>query len=121
MVTDQETIRQLNLIRTQPQFVEKLNDDGSANLLKPALIPRETGLYRVAGTTVLKAGHKLESVFVVDTDSGAEQCNVYWYHKGVYYEHRDAGELARTLGISEEDVFPYSWTYHVPIEGDVFG
>lgn len=120
MVTDQEIIQRLNLVRENPRFVLRVNDDGSMNVLTPSIVPKKTGLYWVAGDTVLRNGQQIDSVFVIDTNSGAEQCNVYWHHEGAYYEHRESDELSTRLGLAQGDFFPYSWRYRVAIEGDVF-
>ena len=120
MVSDSATIKLLNLVRTNPSFVLKVQDDGSANLLSPKAIPKCTGMYWVAGTTVLPQGQRISSVFVVDSDSCAEQCCVFWYHDGDYFEHQESEELSRLLGLEVGAMFPYSWSYHVPVDGDAF-
>ena len=119
MTVDPSLIKTLNLIRNQPTFVFRESNEGELFLESVNPIPADNGFYWVAGITKFKSNHEAPSVFVVDTDSGAEQCNVYWFVDGDWYEHSESKDVARALGIEVSDMFPYSWQYEIPIEGDI--
>jgi len=119
LIEDQRFIKILNLVRTQPRFSVRESDAGDLFCESVNPVPENRGFYWIAGVTHLQNGIDIESVFVVDTDSGAEQSNVFWYVKGAWYEHRESESAAEALGIAKADMFPYDWTYHVPVTGDI--
>ena len=112
--------KRMNMLRDSPSFVlRQTAEDGSADVLNPEAIPANDGIYWVAGTTVLKSGCELSSVFCVDTDSGGELLEVFWWINGKWYRQQDDGALA-ALRLSHSDVFPYDWRYHVPLAEDIY-
>jgi hypothetical protein len=119
MAVEKDLIKTLNLLRTQPKFVLHEKEDRTLNVLSVNRIPDGDGFYWVAGSTILRSGIEIPSVFVIDTDSGAEQYNVYWYVDGEWFQHSDSESAANRLGIPREDIFPFSWRYHVPVEKDI--
>lgn len=119
MVIDSDLIKRLNLLRTSPGWVFKALEDGSMEVLKPDSVPAGDGFYWIGGETTTASGNRIPSVFVVDTDSGAEQCGVFWFVAGDYYEHSESALVAESLGIDATQFFPYSWKYSVTVLGDV--
>jgi hypothetical protein len=118
VITDQVLIKRLNFLRNQPEWVYR-ETSTSTQVLKPAIVPDQHGFYWLAGTTITAAGVEIPSVFVVDTDAGAEQYRVYWYIDGHYYESQEFEEVARLLGVPSSNVFPFRWRYHVPVANDI--
>jgi hypothetical protein len=119
VVSDSELVKRLNLLRTQPAWVYREAADGRLNVLRPAEIPAGDGFYWLAGVTITAGGSEIASVFIIDTDSGAEQYQVYWYHRGTYYAHDESAELIAQRGVAREAFFPYSWRYAVPVACDI--
>jgi hypothetical protein len=112
--------KRMNMMRGSPSFVlRQTGEDGSADVLKPERVPANDGIYWVAGTTVLKSGRELSSVFCVDTDSGGELLAAFWWIDGKWYSQQDDATL-RALGLSRSEVFPYDWRYHVPLTEDIY-
>jgi len=116
MALDPETKKWLNLLRSSPGFVLKDKPDGGAQVVSPKQVPGSDGFYWVHGKTVLHSGRVLESVFHLDTDSGGELNEIFWWIEGSWYDHRDP-EARGMLG-SDADIFPFDWSYSVPLEED---
>jgi len=119
MLIDRNLVKMLNLINDQPQFVARETKNGAFDVLRPGVLPNNDGFYWVAGITRLRSGRELESVFVIDTDSGAEQANVFWRHGGVWYQHAEVDTLLGELHLSHGDFFPYEWKYYVKVANDI--
>jgi len=67
------TIQWLNLLHGSPSFVVRIDPrDGRGIVSQVEVIPNDDGIYWVAGTTVIKRGDSIPSVFEVDTSSGGE-------------------------------------------------
>jgi hypothetical protein len=92
---------------------------GEADVVSPPSVPDKDGTYWVPGDTRLKSGQAAQSVFRVDTNSGGELLSVYWFIDSNWYEHQDADAYAR-LGVSRDDVFPFDWTYGIPLDRGVY-
>jgi len=118
MTLDLETKKWLNLLRSSPSFVLKDKPDGGAQVVSPQRVPASDGFYWVHGETVLPSGKVLESVFHLDTNSGGELHEVYWWIDGSWYDHRNTEALA-LLG-PDAEISPFDWSYSVPLENDVF-
>ena len=88
-------------------------------LLCLQVIHKGTGDYWLAGETRLRSGQILESVFSVNTDSGGALGDVFWRIDDKWYRQDDLETLA-VLGIKKEDVFPYDWSFAIPLEEDIF-
>ena len=116
MTLDSETKKWLNLLRGSPSFVLKDKPDGGAQVVSPQKIPASDGLYWVHGKTILRSGQELESVFHLDTDSGGELYEVFWWIEGSWYDYRDP-EARAILG-SDAEIFPFDWMYSVPLTED---
>jgi len=120
MITDAELLQDLQFLNSQPSWVyRELPGEDRAELLEPATVPAETGVYWIAGETTLHAGRKLESVFCVDTDAGGELVSVFWKIGDHWYRHDDTDTLA-ALELSQDEVFPFDWSYVVPLEEDIY-
>ena len=112
--------KRMNMLRISPSFVlRQTSADGSADVIKLDKIPANDGIYWVAGSTTLKCGKQISSVFCVDTDSGGTVESIFWWIEGRWYEQQDEAAL-RALGLMREDAFPYDWKYHVPLTEDIY-
>lgn len=89
---------------------------GGAKVLSPAEVPQRDGYYWIHGSTILRRGTEVESVFIVDTDSGFEQCRVSWFVSGRWFDSRDP-EVWELLG-GKSEIFPFAWRYSVDLAGD---
>ena len=118
MSLDQETTKWLHLLRGSPRFVLKDKPDGGAQVTSPEMVPARDGFYWVFGRTTLRSGRGLDSVFHLDTDSGGELNEVYWLIGDSWYDYRDP--KAREILGSDEEVFPFDWSYSVPLEEDAY-
>jgi hypothetical protein len=120
MITDPELGKDLQFLNSQRSWVyREIPEENVAQVLSPPSIPKATGVYWIAGETVLHCGRRLDSVFQVDTDSGGELMSVYWHIGGQWYKHDDE-DVLRALEVSRDDVFPFDWSFAVPLEEDVF-
>ena len=118
MTLDPETTKWLNLLRGSPKFVLKDQPDGGAQVLSLVEVPAFDGFYWVHGKTILNSGQELESVFHLDTDSGGELYEIYWWIGGSWFDHRNPKAHA-ILG-SDPDISPFDWTYSVPLAEDTY-
>lgn len=120
MITDNDMRQRLNLVRTSGSFV--LQGDGSqgeANVVSMTVVPKASGVCWVGGTTIVKSGREIESVFRVDTNSGGTLMSIFWWIDGKWYKHEDADALS-ALGLSKDEVFPFDWRFAIPLEEDIF-
>lgn len=115
------TIQWLNLLHGSPSFVIRIDpQDGRAMVLQVEVIPHDDGIYWVAGTTVIKRGDSIPSVFEIDTSSGGEFVAVYWKMNGTWISSSDKEKVFNVLGADERDVFPFDWSYSVKLAHDIF-
>ena len=120
MIRDTDMCQRLNLVRTSGSFVVRETGDlGEAEVLSVKVVAKGQGICWVGGTSILKSGRDVESVFRVDTDSGGTLVSVYWWIGGNWYEHDDADALT-ALGLSRDQVFPFDWRFCVALEEDIF-
>lgn len=120
MITDIDMRQRLNLVRTSRSFVlREIGDLGEADVLSVTIVPKGNGVFWVPGTTILKCGQRIESVFRVDTDTGGSLLSVYWWLNGGWYEHSDKQSLI-VLGLSNDAAFPFDWTFAIALEEDIF-
>jgi len=120
MIKDNETIQRLNLLSSSRAFVLKeIGTDGRASVLHLSRIPKRDGTYWIFGHTTLKCGRTLESVFVVDTESGGTLSRVFWRVERNWFDQQDP-EILGALALTREEVFPYDWKYAVGLEEDIF-
>lgn len=112
--------RRLSLVESSKVFVLKeVGGEGSASALSVSLVPNDDGIYWVGGTTKLANGRELPSVFRVDTNAAGNLLSIYWKIGSDWYEH-DSEEVFSRLGIQTNEVFPFDWSYNVPLEKDAF-
>lgn len=116
MTLDLQLEKWLNLLRGSNKFVLKDEPDGGAEVLSPERVPALDGFYWVHGETTLNSGRKVESAFHIDTDSGGELYEVYWWIDGKWYDHQDP--KAHLLLGSKEQIFPFDWRFSVPLTED---
>ena len=120
MITDRELVQRLNLLRNSKTFVlRQTNDQGEAEVLCVSRVPKDSGLYWIAGETAFANGAKVPSIFRVDTNSGGTLAGAYWWVDGSWYDQQDKDALG-ALGLTKADAFPYDWTYHVLLEEDIY-
>lgn len=120
MVHEDELRQALQFLVTQRSWVMKdIPKKDKSEVLTLKIIPKGTGVYWVAGESRLRSGRKLESVFRVDTDGGGSLVTVFWKINGHWYRHEDADTLS-ALEMKRENVFPFDWSFTVPLEEDIF-
>jgi hypothetical protein len=120
MVNEEELRQALQFLLTQKTWVMKdIPKQDKSEVVTLTLIPKGTGTYWIAGETRLRSGRKLESVFRVDTNGGGSLVAVFWKINGKWYRHEDSDTLA-ALGMEKADVFPFDWSFAVPLEEDIF-
>jgi hypothetical protein len=118
MVTDQEVVQALNLVRTSPSFVLRELKDRRIEVLQIATVPNDGSIYWVAGQTTIPVGTSIASVFVIE-NGGGNLVNVYWLINGAWYSSSD-GEAVKALERNRDEIFPFDWRYDVPVENDVY-
>jgi hypothetical protein len=52
-------------------LLQKRGADGDAIVLSPSIVAQDSGGYWIAGKTLAKSGLDVDSVFRIDTNSGA--------------------------------------------------
>ena len=120
MIDDAELIKDLNFISGQPTWVyHELANEDMVNLLRLQRVPYQTGIYWIAGESTLASGKRLGSVFRVDSDAGGSLATVYWKINDMWFRHDDTAAL-EALGLVKNDVFPFDWSFAVPLEEDHF-
>lgn len=120
MSLDPELIKQLNLVNGSPRFVLRENQrTGKLELKNPPVVPDGDGIYWVAATCRLKNGMELPAVLRVDTDAGGSLQSVFWKIEGGWVEHSGSDTLKR-LGLTSSEVFPFDWSFKVPLHRDSF-
>ena len=117
-MVDTDTAKQCNMLSSSPTFALKFLDDGSAELAQPPIIPNDGHGYAVAGESQLPAGLSVPSVFVVE-GGGSYLVKVYWLIQGKWHEPSDA-EVPGLLGHTEKGLFPFEWSYAIPVENDAY-
>ena len=121
MELDHATIQWLSLLQSSPEFVVKVGSDAeSATVVCLNLVPKDTGEYWVSGTTVLKNGVEIPSVFRVDTNAGGALIGAYWYIDDEWWNFQDRPGVFEALGYKEAEIFPFDWAYAVNLEDDMF-
>ncbi|WP_330962007.1 hypothetical protein [Photobacterium sp. 53610] len=121
MKHDKATIQWLNLLHSSPSFVIKVGEQNeSPSVLPVRSVPKDDGEYWVAGETELRNGYKIPSVFRVDTDTGGNLLGVYWKIQNEWWDFQDKPSVLEALALTEEDVFPFDWTYSVSLDEDIF-
>ena len=115
-----DLIQRLNLVRSAPAFVlHEEGGDGDMSVISPSLIPSNSGVYWVAGVTSAKCRKEIESVFRVNTDDGGSLMAAMWWIGGKWYDQQDPVALS-AMKLSREEMFPYDWSYLVPLEEDIY-
>lgn len=74
----------------------------------------------MSGVTRLRSGAELESVFRVDTNGGGEFVGVYWKIGGKWWDFTERPAVFDALKLDQADVFPFDWSYAVPLAEDIF-
>jgi hypothetical protein len=120
MISDPALRQDLQFLCAQPSWAYKeVAGHGKAEVIKPTSIANQTGVYWVAGTSTLRGGRKLDSVFRVDTNAGGTLISVYWKIGSQWHFHDDLDVLPN-LGLVSDEVFPFDWSFAIPLEYDIF-
>jgi hypothetical protein len=120
MIFEKDLLQRLNLLRTSKKFVFKeIGKDGEAEVITPIYIPSASGVFWISGVTILKSNKELESVFIVDTDTGGTLLAVYWWINHNWYEQND-DEVFSVINDSRDNIFPFDWRYNVKLEKDIY-
>lgn len=118
---DAATVRWLNLLNGSPSFVIRIAPRSHApTVVQVEIVPEDDGVYWIAGTTTLPRGDRISSVFEVDTSAGGGLVSVQWKVDGAWMSPSDTTRVRRALDAEERDLFPFDWTYAVPVARDVY-
>lgn len=121
MENDQATIQWLNLVHMSPTFVVRVGTkNAKPTVQSPKIIPSGDGEYWVAGSTKLKCGTELDSVFIVDTDADGALLGVYWRIADQWWDFQNRPGVFEAIGACESEVFPFDWSYSIPLESDLY-
>lgn len=119
MINDTSLVKTLNLPRTSPSFAYRQLPDGSLNVVNPKAITEDGSIYWVAGTTALPRGKKtIPSVFVIE-NGGENLLAVYWYITDCWFRSDDPDAID-ALELPKDQVFPFDWSYAIPVSNDPF-
>jgi hypothetical protein len=116
MATDFE--KRLNLVSGSPTFAMKIRRDGSAEVLSPKVIPRDDHEYVVAATLKLRSGQVADAVFII-ADGGATHVGIYVRVQKTWLASDDP-RLPERLGVPRDEIFPFDWSYRIPVANDIF-
>ena len=119
MAVDNELRKWLNLVHGSPRSV--ISEPTGADdwvLARPEQLTGDLGMCFVAGTTTLRNGVHVESVFLVDSRSG-ELSAVYWLSPVGWVDANDS-DAAERLGLESASPFPFDWELAIPLERDAF-
>ncbi|UUO04530.1 hypothetical protein M4951_14135 [Blastopirellula sp. J2-11] len=120
MITDTDMRQRLNLVRTSSLFVlQEYGNQEEANVVSMTVVPKASGMYWIGGSTIVRSGREIESVFRVDTNSSGTPASIFWWIDGTWYKHEDADALI-ALGLSKDEVFPFDWRFAIRLEEDIF-
>lgn len=118
---DSATIQWLNLLHGSPSFVIRIDPrTGAPTVVQVEIVPEDDGRYWVAGTTILARGDRIPSVFEVDTTAGSSLAGVYWKIDETWMSSTEKTRILPALHAAVDDVFPFDWTYAVPLARDVY-
>lgn len=67
-----------------------------------------------------RAGDRIASVFEVDTLSGGSLVGVLWRINGTWVISSEKSRILHALHADEGDVFPFEWSYVVPLARDLY-
>lgn len=117
---DIATIQWLNLLHGSPGFVIRIDPrTGGSTVVQVEVVPDDDGVYWIAGTTTLPRGDRLPSVFQVDTATGGRLMGVHWKIDRAWMPSSETARIRRVLDAAEHDLFPFAWTYAVPLTRDI--
>lgn len=110
-----ETARWLNLLRASPSFVlVEGRTAGHERLHQPLRVPANSGMCWVSGTVTTASEQSFDAVHVVSTDEGGQLAETYVWADAWFR----AEELPTMLSLAHDAVFPFRYTFAVPLEGD---
>ena len=111
MTVDAETTKLCNLLHGSPTFA--MLEDRSVRRIDR--IEPSHGLTTVAGTTFLRDGREVPSVFSIDGATG-EVFSSIWLWKGSWIDSADREQ--RCVVGTDDQLFPYDWSTAVPLASD---
>lgn len=119
--SDATTAQWLNVLHGSPSFVIRVDPrTGAPTVAQIEVVPDDDGLYWIAGTTTLPRGDRIASVFEVDTMSGGSLVGVHWRINGTWVTSSEKTRVFHALHADEGDVFPFDWSYAVPLARDLY-
>jgi len=120
MVRERQLHQALQFLVAQDGWVMRdIPKQNKSEVLSLRLIPKSSGAYWISGNTRLRCGRDILSVFRVDTDSGGTLTTVFWKIGPNWYRHDDLDTLG-ALELPKEEVFPFGWSFSIPLEEDIF-
>lgn len=115
------TIQWLNLLHGSPSFVIRIDPHTDApTVVQVEIVPKDDGVYWIAGTTTLPRGDRIPSVFEVDTSAGGSLAGVHWKIDGGWISSSEKRRALSALDAEEGEVFPFDWTYAIPLAQDIY-
>ena len=120
MIREKDLIERLNFLKLfNKRVLLELDDEGRAEVLTLEVVPVSAGVYWIGGTTILKNGLRVDSVFRVNTESGGTLLKTYWWVGDSWYSSDDA-EAMKALGCAGNVAFPFDWEYNTPLAEDIY-
>lgn len=117
---DSHTRQWLGLLESSPSFVIRVDEKTNQGTVKsPPMVPKNDGEYWVFGSTTLKTGQELPSVFRVQTNSGGTLLSAFWCIDGDWHDFQDP-KAYKKLNTNRDDATPFDWTYSVKLEDDIY-
>jgi len=118
MPVDDSTRRSLNLVHGSPDYTLQELGTGEINVLQLEDIPNDGYVYWLSATTKIKSGRKIPSVFVI-ANGGSDLVKVYWLIAEQWYASDDL-LAAAALGLEKAEIFPFDWSYAIPVTNDIY-
>ena len=118
MTVSPDIAKNLNLLRQSPAFALRETGDGGFAVVSPSTIPADGSIYWLAGESRLPVGSTVPSVFVVG-GGGSELVRVYWHVHDTWVQSDDPRALD-LLAADRSAVFPFDWSYAIPVANDIF-
>ncbi|QEM80903.1 hypothetical protein [Halomonas binhaiensis] len=121
METNTTIVQWLNLVHSSPTFVIRVggsNENATVECLN--VVPKDDGEYWMSGTTILKNGAEIPSVFRIDTNTGGTLAGAYWWIKEKWWDFQNQPDVFKELGVEKSEIFPFDWRCVVDLEEDIY-
>ncbi|MCR8945595.1 hypothetical protein NW249_26160 [Streptomyces sp. OUCMDZ-4982] len=118
---DVATTQWLNLLHGSPSFVIRIDPrTGAPAVTQVEVVPDDGCVYWIAGTTTLPRGDRIPSVFEVAPSAGGSLLGAHWKIGASWMSSSDRAQVFAALNAEENDVFPFDWSYAVPLARDIY-